>query len=283
MPERQRRYSEQTIKRLWALSGNECYMTECSEQLAYPDKAAVMGRIAHIRGWSPSGPRPVVDRSDKELCAFDNLILLCPNHHARVDDIDPDVWTIDRLETLKREHEDRRHRGGLDGRDLDWVVEFTIVHAVIKALGGTDQEATADEWPTLRYDERSHLPTDDSVADSLASLIHDPTRALLWAAYVIQELEIPIRAVLPSDVSMEARLDEIEICREDDAYNYILLLLDVARRCGVILDATFEEADWVLDTAFHAGNGNPPDPGEIDRACSAVVQIGADIMAFRSR
>jgi hypothetical protein len=33
--------------------------------------------------------------TDEQRYDFDNLILLCPNHHARIDDLEPDRFTVE--------------------------------------------------------------------------------------------------------------------------------------------------------------------------------------------
>lgn len=275
---RRRRYSEQTLKRLWGLSGNCCYMTDCREQLAYPDKNGVMGRIAHIRGWGADGPRPVEGLTDKELCAFENLVLLCPNHHTVVDEIDPDAWTIERLEILKRVHEDQRHEVHIDGRELDWVVEFTIVQALVEDAGGAGDRSAEDEWPALEFEDHAlGLPAPSSIADGVDLLGTEPTRALLWVAYVYQELEPALRAVLPDDPMIDTQLEKLEICREDDGYHYIRLLLDMAGDHNVVTRHSLSDAAWVLDRAFDAQMGNPPDLADAERARDVLASTAAEI------
>lgn len=124
-----RRYSPQVLKRLWALSQNECYYPDCPQPLAYPNDAVVVGEIAHIRAVSPSGPRHDPDLPESEVNGFDNLIILCPTHHLMIDAVREREWPSERLVELKRKHEDRRSPDGpaLGGDVLDLVVELTLV------------------------------------------------------------------------------------------------------------------------------------------------------------
>jgi hypothetical protein len=46
--------------------------------------------------------------SNTEANAFENLILMCKNHHHRIDRLEPDHWTVERLHDLKRSHETGR-------------------------------------------------------------------------------------------------------------------------------------------------------------------------------
>ena len=91
-----------TVKRLFAVSGNRCGFPRCRQPLVHEGK--ITGRICHVRAASPEGPRFDGSQGDEERNGFDNLLLLCPIHH---DVIDADVraYTVDRLLTMKFEHE----------------------------------------------------------------------------------------------------------------------------------------------------------------------------------
>jgi len=62
----------------------------------------VTGRICHIRAKSRAGPRFDASQTDAERDGFDNLLLLCPLHHDIVD-ADPEAYTVERLERMKRD------------------------------------------------------------------------------------------------------------------------------------------------------------------------------------
>ena len=59
--------------------------------------------MAHIIAKRPNGPRGC--ESQEEDNSYDNLILLCPNHHAIVDK-DPDTYTEECLREMKKRAED---------------------------------------------------------------------------------------------------------------------------------------------------------------------------------
>ncbi len=87
--EPKRNYTQQTLKILFALSGNRCAEPGCSEAIiASPtasSPALVVGQIAHIYAISEDGPRGKTGLTAKELNQVSNLILLCPTHHVKVD------------------------------------------------------------------------------------------------------------------------------------------------------------------------------------------------------
>ena len=84
-----REYSQSTLKILFALSGNRCAYPECTENIieAATEKsnALVIAQICHIHAISADGPRGSTELTDKELNSHENLILLCPTHHRKVD------------------------------------------------------------------------------------------------------------------------------------------------------------------------------------------------------
>lgn len=97
------RVREEVAKKLWYRSGGRCAFPHKLE-LSFPGTGHLFGRMAHIVGRSPDGPRadPLYGAA---VDAFENLILLCPEHH---DAVDRDVagWAASRLRELKSQHED---------------------------------------------------------------------------------------------------------------------------------------------------------------------------------
>ncbi len=101
-----------TIKRLFAYSGNKCAFPGCNVELVTAD-GTVLGEICHINARNAQGPRYDSNQSDKERHGFDNLILLCQNHHKIVDD-KPDIYDADSLREIKSIHENLMRRNEID-------------------------------------------------------------------------------------------------------------------------------------------------------------------------
>jgi hypothetical protein len=66
----------------------------------------IVGEICHIKAASPNGPRYDPQQTAAQRHGFNNLILLCANHHTVIDD-DPEVYTVERLGNMKADHEAR--------------------------------------------------------------------------------------------------------------------------------------------------------------------------------
>jgi hypothetical protein len=97
--------SMSVIKSLFGASSNVCAYTGCEERLTEKAWNAVNGEVAHICGARPNAQRYDPAMSDAERNSFDNLILLCPKHHALIDQLDPAGHTVDNLREMKAESE----------------------------------------------------------------------------------------------------------------------------------------------------------------------------------
>ena len=90
------------LKLLWCRSGGICAI--CRKGLSLPETAGVIGQMAHIVAHSNGGPRADPTFPLESLNDYENLILLCPNHHKEVD-LRVDKWTVKALKTVKKQSE----------------------------------------------------------------------------------------------------------------------------------------------------------------------------------
>ncbi len=97
-----RNYTEKTIKRLFALSGNQCAFPNCSVKLVNT-KNALDSNICHIEAASVGGERYNPLMTDEERADYENLILLCRQHHDETNDIE--TYSVNVLKEIKRNHE----------------------------------------------------------------------------------------------------------------------------------------------------------------------------------
>lgn len=95
------------IKLLFGKSGNICAFPGCHQDLIIflgrKNQEKVIANMCHIVGKSKSGPRGNNKKSNKDI--YENLILLCPTHHAIIDK-DVSQYTENRLREIKKRHED---------------------------------------------------------------------------------------------------------------------------------------------------------------------------------
>ena len=94
-----------TIKKLYALSGNQCAFPDCKVSFVKSDDDTNISNMAHIEAANPGGQRYNPNSTDDYRRSYDNLILLCPNHHVETNDVS--LYPVDALRNMKRKHEDK--------------------------------------------------------------------------------------------------------------------------------------------------------------------------------
>ncbi len=92
------------VKKLFALSGNQCAFPECKEKLI-SSNGIVIAEICHIEAAEEKGQRYNPDSNDEYRRSFDNLILMCGVHHKVTNDIKK--YGVKELRTIKKNHEER--------------------------------------------------------------------------------------------------------------------------------------------------------------------------------
>jgi hypothetical protein len=92
-------------KHLWAKSGNRCAICKCELFHANPNcEDFSIGEECHIVSSQSNGPRHI----DNWGCydSYENLILLCRNHHKEIDDpANLSQYPASRLKEIKESHE----------------------------------------------------------------------------------------------------------------------------------------------------------------------------------
>jgi len=100
--------SARTRKILWGLAGGQCSFTNCKVELINEglDKKdnAIIGEESHIISKKVKGPRGDIPIESSRKDQYDNLILLCRNHHKLIDS-KLDKFTVEDLHKMKHEHE----------------------------------------------------------------------------------------------------------------------------------------------------------------------------------
>jgi hypothetical protein len=129
-------------KLLWGRAAGRCSICKI---ILVEDGVGVLGEIAHIIAESTNGPRGCDTFSAELLNDYENLILLCPNHHTEIDKVHPDAYTVARLHQIKEEHE-RWVEESLTTSDLDQWVAAQISQIMLEAgwcLTGVEEDAEA--------------------------------------------------------------------------------------------------------------------------------------------
>ncbi|MCX4481556.1 hypothetical protein OOK44_34825 [Streptomyces cellulosae] len=127
-------------RKLTQRSGNICAFPECglllTAQGTPQDPVVVLGEMAHIVAESPNGPRGDSPLTPEERNRYENLILLCNQHHQLIDSEGALAkYTVERLQAMKETHEQRIERR-LGGRsnvssELPPMVNDTVYSNVL--------------------------------------------------------------------------------------------------------------------------------------------------------
>jgi len=108
MGDKAREYKRTTIRRLDTLSANECYAPTCTKNLIAEDEKTIISKICHIEAASKNGPRYNPNMSDDERRDFNNLILLCDEHHNIIDNKENEsIYPVVLLREWKINHESK--------------------------------------------------------------------------------------------------------------------------------------------------------------------------------
>lgn len=135
--------TERDVKRLFALSLNQCAFPSCLTPI-FGLSDEMVGEICHIKARSPDGARYDPAQTDEERHAFGNLILLCRNHHKTVDD-QPDKYTAEWLTRIKREHE---QNGSIELDQRDARLALRLLEAHVKLLERQTGRTTINQSAT---------------------------------------------------------------------------------------------------------------------------------------
>lgn len=105
--------------------------------------ASVIGEEAHIVARNVSGPRGESPLGIEQRDSYSNLILLCPTHHAVIDDLPngPIEYSVDLLRNRKEEHE--KWIMSLDSFDVSLQRAEEQWAAIIDAL---DKRMSLNSW-----------------------------------------------------------------------------------------------------------------------------------------
>ncbi|MCD2358958.1 hypothetical protein LQK91_21385 [Pantoea sp. MHSD4] len=94
--------TSETLRRLFSLSGNICYFPGCTH-LMIDLSGNFIGQICHIEAAMPGGERFNKGMSNEQRRDFNNLMLLCYEHHVTTNDVFK--YDAPSLKTIKNKHE----------------------------------------------------------------------------------------------------------------------------------------------------------------------------------
>lgn len=156
-----RNYSQKTLKKLFGLSGNECAFPSCSNHLVNQDNAKD-SNICHIEAAKSDGERYNSDMADKQRADYDNLILLCIQHHDETND--EEIYTVEVLKAMKTTHESNMLNQRMDKNP-------SMLKNTINAIADIDITKLDKDEDTIAFNPQDKIDF-NSIKENVA-LIHE--------------------------------------------------------------------------------------------------------------
>ena len=243
-----RDYFDRDIKKLYALSGNECANPSCSNELVNPDDNAKDDQICHIEAASSNGPRYNPNQTDDERRSFDNLILLCHKCHDMIDN-NPTIYTVELLKKWKQNHQEKV-RNSINGRLPNYFQQ------IVNAIAATDL---------------MQIPSSDAISYDISEKIE--YNCLKKNKYIVEEYKFYIYGLR----NLYDELEEFGTIKERIILNRIRHLYLEAK--GTLTDGSIEDIraksddifDVVVENVFKLVGDTHLDEAELFLAVQIVV------------
>lgn len=215
----------QVLRELFLKSGNQCAFPGCCNVMM-DEMGNFIGQICHIEAAEEGGERFNPNMTNEERRAFDNLMLMCYEHHIVTNNVSE--YPASKLKKMKKDHEDRF--SGIIQKMSNSITDYgkvgnystsKVCHKLSNVLGYgcSDDENTENS----------------KILNRLINKIIDvpiETRFLLAIMVSRSFPDILENCTVP--------LHEIEaaICKDS---SYILLQIDILKRRGLISEPDMDE------------------------------------------
>ena len=152
------------IRRLFALSGNICAFPGCNHSLI-SDSGKFIGQICHIEAAEKGGERYNPNQSDEDRRAFENLVLMCYEHHIETDDVL--IFPVSELKKIKAEHESKYTN---DTYSFPEQLEDIIIANIQKQLSNL-QELVSESKSLIENDSQVNKETNEMVSKMYSMMV----------------------------------------------------------------------------------------------------------------
>ena len=119
----------EVLRELYMKSGNQCAFPGCYNAMV-DDNGNFIGQICHIEAAEAGGERFNPNMTNEERRAFDNLMLMCYEHHVVTNDVVK--YPVSELKRMKREHESKFSNVVENIRNS--VIDYGIVNQCSKVV-----------------------------------------------------------------------------------------------------------------------------------------------------
>lgn len=150
------------LRRLYTVSGNQCAFPGCNRPM-FNNEGNFVGQVCHIEAAMPGGERfnPLMSNEDRR--SFDNLMLMCYDHHIETDkEVD---YSVDKLKKFKLDHEKRF-------TDIDGMIN--LMHESITDVTSSEKANDIENLQKLNTDSEGKYfdePFEDDDITAFNSMI----------------------------------------------------------------------------------------------------------------
>lgn len=250
----------ETLRRLFLHSGNLCAYPGCGK-LMMNAEGVFIGQVCHIEAAEENGERFNADMTNEDRRQFDNLMLMCYEHHQVTNDTIQ--YTVSKLQQIKADHEKRfsnPERAILE-QLTDWTERST--RSVPANLGSINK--------VLGWDA-----SDEELAVSLSELTDYLKR--------LRNVPLELRRFLGAVVKRAWKMKDENVVRESITGGLEILASDVERAFGLSHHAVVERVSsleaYRMMTIGEIDTGLRPEPTLAIPAFRSGWPFWSDIAKF---
>lgn len=186
-----RDYLPSDIKRLFAFSGNQCSKPNCKRPVIAEDGVTVVGKVCHIEAASSKGPRYRKKMTDEERRKYDNLILLCDEHHSIIDNKKNEgEYSVELLLEWKKDHISENNGSEIDVAD---ETVYSAINDIVSAIGRLEKNTEKIYVQVSEISQDLKRIKGISDLDQMKSLVEDYKREVASGESEFKELFDKIR------------------------------------------------------------------------------------------
>lgn len=213
------------LRELYLKSGNQCAFPGCYN-IMVDETGNFIGQICHIEAAGEGGERFNPNMTNEERRAFDNIMLMCYEHHIVTNDVIE--YPVSKLKKMKKDHEDKF--SGVIQKMQNSIVDYGVAanfseSKVCQALS----DRLGYGCSNIENSENSHI-----LNKLLSSLIDLPIETRFLLSIMVS------RSFMNKWGECSVPLHEIELATGKDS-SYILQQIDILKRRNLISEPEIDE------------------------------------------
>lgn len=222
------------IRELYLKSGNQCAFPGCYNVMVN-EMGTFIGQVCHIEAAEEGGERFNPNMTNEERRSFDNLMLMCYEHHVVTNDVLK--YPVSKLKKMKKDHEDKF--SGVIQKMQNSVVDYGVAtnfseSRVCQALSDVMEYGCSE----IENSENSRI-----LNKLLNKIIDLPIETRFLLSIMVS------RSFIDAWDNCSVPLHEIESSTCKD-FSYILQQIDILKRRNLISEPELDEYNSPFCTLY---------------------------------